>query len=70
MRVKQGSKYREITEALVRTGGFCPCVAPYAWKDEDGNDVQEWKCMCKEFIDQKELGECRCGRFTKEREDG
>lgn len=36
--------------------GYCPCAI---LKNEDT------KCMCKEFKEQKEPGECHCGRFIK-----
>ena len=36
--------------------GYCPCAI---LKNEDT------KCMCKEFKEQKEPGECHCGRFLK-----
>ena len=44
-------------KALVdQNNGYCPCTVV---KNEDT------KCMCKEFKEQKEPGECHCGRFLK-----
>ena len=40
-------------------GGYCPCTVV---KNEDT------KCMCKEFKEQTEPGECHCGRFLKVKE--
>lgn len=40
-------------------GGYCPCTVV---KNEDT------KCMCKEFKEQTEPGECHCGRFLKIKE--
>ena len=39
--------------------GYCPCAI---LKTEDT------KCMCKEFREQEEPGECHCGRFLKVKE--
>lgn len=42
--------------------GYCPCAI---WQTPDT------KCMCKDFREQTEPGECYCGRFEKVRtEDG
>ncbi len=42
--------------------GYCPCAI---WQTPDT------KCMCKDFREQAEPGECYCGRFEKVRtEDG
>ena len=47
---------KEIREKLKANGGYCPCKLI---KNEDT------KCMCKEFLDQQELGECHCGLYIK-----
>lgn len=46
-------EYRELVEA---NNGYCPCAI---WQTPDT------KCMCKEFRDMNEPGECTCGRFEK-----
>ena len=47
---------KEIRDGLKRTGGYCPCRIV---KSEDT------KCMCKEFREQTEEGECHCGLYIK-----
>ena len=47
---------KEIREKLKANGGYCPCQLI---KNEDT------KCMCKEFLDRQELGECHCGLYIK-----
>lgn len=47
---------REIREKLKETLGYCPCKVV---RNEDT------LCMCKEFLEQKELGECHCGLYVK-----
>lgn len=46
----------EIREGLKRTGGYCPCRVI---KNEDT------KCMCKDFLERTEEGECYCGLYIK-----
>jgi ferredoxin-thioredoxin reductase catalytic subunit len=46
-----------IREGLKMKGGYCPCRLE---KSEDN------KCICKEFREQQEEGECHCGRFIKQ----
>ena len=36
--------------------GYCPCLI------ERSPDT---KCMCKDFREQQEAGQCHCGRFEK-----
>ena len=36
--------------------GYCPCAI---WQTPDT------KCMCRNFREQAEPGECHCGRFEK-----
>lgn len=45
-----------IREKLKENDGFCPCRL---------TRTPETKCMCKEFLDQKEPGECHCGLYLK-----
>lgn len=47
----------EIQKKLKENNGYCPCRLV---KNEDT------KCMCKEFINKKSLGECHCGLYIKE----
>lgn len=59
MRIKVSDdkeKVNEIRKKLKENSGFCPCKLI---KNE------ETKCMCKEFLEQKELGECHCGLYVK-----
>lgn len=46
----------DIAELVKANDGYCPCAVT---KNKDT------KCMCKEFRDQTEPGECHCGRFEK-----
>ena len=50
------NKYNEVTEAVKKADGYCPCML---------QRTPETKCICKEFKDQTETGECHCGRFLK-----
>lgn len=36
--------------------GYCPCLI------ERSPDT---KCMCRDFREQREAGQCHCGRFEK-----
>lgn len=47
---------KEVREGLKRTGGYCPCRVV---KNEDT------KCMCKDFLEYTEEGECYCGLYIK-----
>lgn len=47
----------EIRQKLKENDGYCPCRI---------DKTPENKCMCQEFINQKELGECHCGLYIKE----
>jgi len=49
-------RVKEIREKIKVNGGYCPCKLI---KNEDT------KCICKEFLEQKELGECHCGLYIK-----
>ena len=46
----------KIREGLKAKDGYCPCRIP---------KTEEFKCMCKEFLEQKEVGECGCGLYYK-----
>jgi len=58
LHIVKGSKYNQITETLKKTNNQCPCIPKYAWN----NDTV---CICKEFLNSSEIGECRCGRYKK-----
>ena len=45
-----------IRDAVDKNDGYCPCAI---WQTPDT------KCMCLEFREQTEAGECHCGRFEK-----
>lgn len=47
----------EIAELVAQNGGYCPCAI---------EKTPETRCICKAFIEQKESGECHCGRYVKE----
>lgn len=46
----------EVRKKLKENSGYCPCKL---FKNEDT------KCICKEFREQMELGECHCGLYVK-----
>lgn len=50
------NKYNKVTEAVKNADGYCPCML---------QRTPETKCICKEFKDQAEVGECHCGRYLK-----
>ena len=54
--MKIREKNPEFGELVKQNGGYCPCMVE---KNEDT------KCPCKAFREQKEPGECHCGRFEK-----
>jgi ferredoxin-thioredoxin reductase catalytic subunit len=45
-----------VQEAIDANDGYCPCAI---YQNEDT------LCPCREFREQTEPGECRCGRFEK-----
>lgn len=47
---------QEVREGLLRTGGYCPCRVAR---------TPDTKCLCKEFKEQTEEGECYCGLYIK-----
>ena len=48
--------FKQITEKVIENGGYCPCSLI---KNDDT------KCVCKEFRESSNEGECHCGRFLK-----
>ena len=46
----------EIRANVEASNGYCPCAI---WQTPDT------KCMCKDFREQDQPGECQCGRFKK-----
>lgn len=46
----------EFRKAVEENDGYCPCLV------EQSSDT---KCMCKDFREQNEPGQCHCGRFEK-----
>jgi hypothetical protein len=46
----------EFKKHVDANDGYCPCLI------ERNADT---KCMCKEFREQQEAGQCFCGRFEK-----
>jgi ferredoxin-thioredoxin reductase catalytic subunit len=51
---------KEVREGLKRTGGYCPCRVV---RNPDT------KCMCKDFIENTEEGECYCGLYIKVKDE-
>lgn len=47
---------KKIRQKLKENQMYCPCKLIKS---------EETKCICKEFIEQKELGECHCGLYIK-----
>lgn len=45
-----------IAELVQQNDGYCPCAV---------QRTPETKCICKDFIEQKESGLCHCGRYEK-----
>lgn len=45
-----------IAEIVQQNDGYCPCAV---------QRTPETKCICKDFIEQKEPGPCHCGRYEK-----
>jgi hypothetical protein len=56
LKIEKGSKYEEMTKAVIDNNNYCPCMI------EQSDDT---KCMCKEFKEQDFEGECHCRRFKK-----
>lgn len=49
-------KAQKIRELIRKNDGYCPCKLV---KNDDT------KCVCKEFVEQEELGKCHCGLYEK-----
>ena len=47
---------KEIREKLAANQNYCPCRV---------EKTPETKCMCKDFLENQELGECYCGLYIK-----
>ena len=47
---------REVRRKIKENDGYCPC------KLEKNDDT---RCICKEFVEQEELGACGCGLYIK-----
>jgi hypothetical protein len=52
---------QKVRKALKDNAGYCPCKLIKS---------QDTKCMCKEFLEQKENGLCECGLYYKKVEEG
>lgn len=50
------TQVHHVRNALKETGGYCPCRIEKS---------DETKCICKDFLDQKEPGLCHCGLYKK-----
>lgn len=46
----------KIRKKLKENEGYCPCRL---------KKTPETKCICKEFLEQAEEGECHCGLYIK-----
>lgn len=49
----------KIRAKLKENGGYCPCRL---------KKTPETKCPCKDFLEQKEDGQCYCGLYIKTNE--
>lgn len=49
-------QHKKFTAKVASNDGYCPCKLLKKLEN---------KCMCKEFLENQELGECHCGRFIK-----
>ena len=49
-----------IREGLRKNDGYCPCVI-------NSKGKPEYKCMCKDFLNNVKQGEtCHCGLYIKD----
>lgn len=48
--------FKEVQAAVKANGGFCPCQIDH---------TPDTKCPCKEFREQRTIGECHCGLMCK-----
>lgn len=51
------NEVKKIKEAIRNNQGYCPCQIE---KNENT------KCICKNFLNQKESGWCHCGLYYKD----
>lgn len=49
-------QHKKFASKVAENNGYCPCRLL---------KIPENKCMCKEFLESKDFGECHCGRFLK-----
>lgn len=59
MRIKVNSDktlVEEITRKLKENNGYCPCQLQH---------TEDTKCMCKDFREKVDTGECHCGLYVK-----
>lgn len=56
LKIVKGSKYEEVTMAVKKNNGYCPCKV---------EKTDENKCICREFMNSDKVGECHCGRYKK-----
>jgi ferredoxin-thioredoxin reductase catalytic subunit len=58
--VEDKETIRTIREALKKNDWYCPCVYQSKGKPE-------YKCICKDFIENVQVGEtCHCGLYVKD----
>lgn len=61
IQINQDKEYAaEVIERIKQNNGYCPCKI---------EKTPETKCMCKEFIDQRD-GMCHCGLYIKYADPG
>ncbi len=46
----------EMRKAIEENNGYCPCSL---------EKTEDTRCMCREFREQSEAGECHCGLYVK-----
>ena len=50
----------QISKAIQDNNGYCPCVL-------NSQGKEEYKCVCRDFIDNVKPGEsCHCGLYIKD----
>jgi len=54
--LKNGEKGDRVAEQIKKNDGYCLHMK------EATND---WRCICKTFLDKKTEGPCKCGRYRK-----
>jgi len=47
---------QEIRQKIKENDGYCPCKT---------QKTPDTKCICREFLEQQESGECHCGLYYK-----